>query len=278
MVAAPSNSSFAPPTSALAAERTNGPTEFARLFREAPHRQNLCVLAVLAWIASCDGSVAEDERELLVRVAQGVAGSGSEAGGAAPLARVVQAMSEPDPADVELACRFLRTTLDRGGRELLARLAVATAARDGHLTVGENHVLQFLADLLQISPKRFARLFHEVAGVPLPVPGDPGDVAWWQARMAGEQARPAADAWGARADPASPDAGPSPGTGKMTRPQALRLLGLEDPVTVDEAHDAYRRLAKIHHPDRFAPLGSAAVATATVAFERLSEAYQVLSG
>ena len=37
------------------------------------------------------------------------------------------------------------------------------------------------------------------------------------------------------------------------------------------------RLAKVRHPDRFARLGPAAVATATIAFERLREAYAVLS-
>jgi DnaJ like chaperone protein len=238
----------------------------------------LCVLAVLAWVASCDGAVDDEERALLVRVAAGVAGSGAADALGERLPTVVDAMAAGDPADVELACRFLRSTLDRGGRELLARLSIATAARDGSLTVGENHVLQFLADLLQLSPKRFARLFHEVAGVPLPVPGDPSDLKWWAARHAGEQAKPAADAWGARADPASPESAPPPGQGRMTRAQALRLLGLEDPVTPDEAHDAYRRLAKVHHPDRYARLGGAAVAAATVAFERLNEAYQVLTG
>jgi DnaJ-class molecular chaperone len=63
----------------------------------------------------------------------------------------------------------------------------------------------------------------------------------------------------------------------MTREAALRMFGLDGGASKDAIHDAYRRLAKARHPDRYARLGPAAQATATVAFQRVQEAYAVLS-
>jgi len=50
------------------------PVTMQSLFRSAAHRQNLCVLALLTWVASCDGSIADAELDLLRSVAAGVSG------------------------------------------------------------------------------------------------------------------------------------------------------------------------------------------------------------
>jgi DnaJ-class molecular chaperone len=63
----------------------------------------------------------------------------------------------------------------------------------------------------------------------------------------------------------------------MTRAKALRMFDLEGGASAEEVHSAYRRLAKARHPDRFAALGPAAQATATAAFKRVQEAYEILS-
>src|SRR5207302_5936415 len=85
-------------------------------------------------------------------------------------------------------CHYLNTHMDRGDRRLLAELAVTMAVQDGRLTVGENLILQFLADLLGISPRAFARLFQKIAHRPYPVAGDPSSPDWWRRREAGEEA------------------------------------------------------------------------------------------
>ncbi len=59
----------------------------------------------------------------------------------------------------------------------------------------------------------------------------------------------------------------------MTLTEAYQVLGLDPKASHEAVHAAYRRLAKARHPDRFARLGPAAVATAAFAFERLREAY-----
>jgi DnaJ like chaperone protein len=265
---------------------TDTPAEssaFAALFRSGEQRQNVCVLAVLTWLASCDGTIAPGELELLRSVAAGVAGGDV-------LPAVIDAIRAGNAEDLELACRYLRNHVDRAGKLLLARLLVTMAAQDGYLTVAENHVLRFMADLLGLSARRFARLFLEVTHRPFPEPGDPGDPEWWRRREAGEEAHAPPDGWGATAvnggaarisDGSAADGdGSSDGAGTvgpMTRATALRMFGLAEGATEDVIHSAYRRLAKARHPDRFARLGPAAQATATIAFQRIQQAYEILS-
>jgi DnaJ like chaperone protein len=251
------------------------PSAFAALFRSGEHRQNVCVLAVLTWLASCDGTIAPGELELLRSVAAGVAGG-------AVLPAVIDAIRAGNADDLELACRFLRNHLDRTGKLLLARLLVTMAAQDGYLTVAENHVLRFMADLLGLSARRFARLFLEVTHRPFPEPGDPGDPEWWRRREAGEEAHAPPDGWGAEATSHDAAADSSRGAdadagAPMTRETALRMFGLAEGATPDAIHSAYRRRAKARHPDRFARLGPAAQATATLAIQRIQRAYEILS-
>src|SRR5882724_9161714 len=86
---------------------------FAEVFRASEHKQSVCILALLTWVAACDGKVGTGEQELLDRVAEAVDDP-------AELAAIEAAMRQPDPSDLELACRFLKNNLDRGGKKLLA--------------------------------------------------------------------------------------------------------------------------------------------------------------
>lgn len=243
----------------------DAPTPFARLFQTTKHRRSVCILAVLTWVASCDGRISPREQALLDKIAEAVDDveelSAVEA--AARLQRV---------EDLALVCRYLRSDVDRGGKRLLAQLAITMAVQDGSLSVGENHLLQFLADLLGLRPRTFARLFQQIAHRPLPRPGDPSSPGWWRLRESGRAAAPELLV--------PEDAGPAEEdepAGPMTRQVALTVLGLEQDASRESIHSAYRHLAKVRHPDRFSPLGAAAVASASEAFKRLHEAYAVLS-
>ena len=223
------------------------------------------MLALLTWVAWSDGRIAPSEQALLDRLAEAV-------DDAEELAAIEAAMRDARPKDLELACRYLRKELDRGGKRLLAQLAVTMAIQDGYLTVGENHVLQFLADLLGLSPRAFGKLFEQIAHHRFPRPGDPSSPEWWRLRESGKMVRdplPLEEMATAQNTP-EPDA-------PMTRAVALRVMGLDDGASGEAVHNAYRRLAKARHPDRFAPLGPAAVAAAGEAFKRLHAAYAVLS-
>ena len=250
-------------------EKTDEMPTLQSLFRVAEHRQNLCVLTLLTWVASCDGAIADDELALLQNVAAAVAGGQEVLPAAIEIGRLARA------EDLELACRYLRNHARRADRPLLAQLLVSMATQDGQLTVAENHVLRFVADLLGVSARKFAGLFESLTHRPFPEVGDVSSVEWWRRREAGGQAEAPPDNWGAgRAD--APTAETSSADG-MTRAAALRLFGLDEGASADAVHAAYRQLAKARHPDRYARLGPAAQATAAAAFRRLREAYAVLS-
>jgi DnaJ like chaperone protein len=277
---------------------TDDPLTMQSLFHSAAHRQNLCVLAVLTWIASCDGSIAPAELDLLRAVAAEAPGGGDV------LPAVIDVARQGRAEDLEIACRYLRNHFPRSQRPLLAQLFVTMAVRDGNLTVAENHVLRFLADLLALPARKFAKLFEEIAQRPFPEVGDVSSLDWWRRREAGKQASAPADGWGRdRPGAASqrsagpwaagsdwPAGGPfgfdgnsepeplSPAdNGAMSRSQAMQLLAVPPGASKEEVHSAYRRMAKARHPDRFAQLGPAAQATAAAAFQLVNQAYQTLS-
>jgi tellurite resistance protein len=242
------------------------PASFAAIYGATKHRQSVCTLGVLAWVASCDGRVAPREQALLDEIAEAVDDMED-------LAAVEAAARMQRVDDLALACRHLRSNLDRGGKRLLLQIAITMAIADGALSVGENHLLQFLADVLGVRPRTFGRLFLEIAHRPFPKAGDPSSVAWWRRRESGQSAAPAADEV-TSTDRSAEEREPE---GPMSRAVALHVMGLEDGATPQQVHAAYRRLAKARHPDRFAPLGPAAVMVAGEAFKRLHEAYAVLS-
>lgn len=62
----------------------------------------------------------------------------------------------------------------------------------------------------------------------------------------------------------------------ISRREALRLLGLEWQASADDVRQAYRKLARECHPDQFVVKGDEAVATATVRFKQIKEAYELL--
>jgi len=112
--------------------------------------------------ASGASACSNRERELLKRVAEANEDSPGELAAALEAARAGRA------EDLEVACRHLRSHASRGAKRLLAQLAITMAVQDGRLSVSENLVLQFLADLMGISPRAFNKLFEKTAGWPFP--------------------------------------------------------------------------------------------------------------
>jgi DnaJ-domain-containing protein 1 len=263
---------------------TANPPDFLTIFWHSPDRANLCTLTLLAWLAGSDGTIAPSEEALLRRFA--VAGNAGEID-------TILAVARAGSIDaLEVVCRYAMTRMSRGRKRLLAQLAVTVAAADKHITVGENYVLQFLADLLGISPRSFAKLFEQVTHRPFPEAGDPSSIGWWQRREAGVEAEPAQDLPPDSAEDVRRDAEASARTaesrratpavelptGEMTRVRAWAILNLAEGASAGEVRSAFRRLAKVRHPDRYVKLGPAAVAAATEAFKQLEAAYSLVKG
>ncbi|WP_136068829.1 J domain-containing protein [Modicisalibacter radicis] len=69
------------------------------------------------------------------------------------------------------------------------------------------------------------------------------------------------------------DERPPPGDRSL---RALHVLGLDARATRSDIKKAYRRLAQIHHPDRFYSHGERRMATASQRFQRIKNAYEYL--
>ena len=210
------------------------------------------VLLVLGWMASSDGIIAPSEAEHLKKIA-------TDSGHPELVGPIVDVLRARDMDALQLACEFVGRHFSGPQAFLFTRLAIGMALADGRLNPAENHVLRFLADLIGLSPDALRHTFAEATGQPLPEPEDPSRASFWQTSgwqaTGRERARPKSDSQTAR---------------------AYALLGLAERATRGEIKSAYRRLALVHHPDRFVQLGPEAVATATYTFQRIQNAYEHL--
>jgi len=166
---------------------------------------------------------------------------------------------------------IVRQTIKPEYRERFLELVIGVMTADGRMAHSEVHALRFLADLLEISPSRLNALYVADAGEDLPAPPDISDPAWWDAIEARRRSR----------ESSSSSTGSRSGSSKGGQPQGRReawaVLGLVEGASPDEIRTAYRRLASVHHPDRFAGMGTGAVHAATATFQRIQAAYETLS-
>jgi DnaJ like chaperone protein len=206
------------------------------------------VLLVLGWIASSDGIIEPVEADHLKKIA-------TASGHAELVGPILAVLRARDMDALQLACEFVGQHFRGAKAYLFLELAIGMALADGRLRATENHVLRFLADLIGISPDALRHAFAEVTGHPLPEPGDPSRASFWQT-SGQDSALPKGDPQTAR---------------------AYAVLGLEERATRGEIKSAYRRLARVHHPDRFVQIGPEAVATATHTFQRIQNAYEHLA-
>lgn len=58
--------------------------------------------------------------------------------------------------------------------------------------------------------------------------------------------------------------------------QAYAILEIEKTATADEIKKSYRKLVKIHHPDKVAHLGESEMKSAKVKFQKIQESYEYL--
>ncbi len=180
-----------------------------------------------------------------------------------------------DVASFESSLAGLRGA-SRPVRELALKGALELAIGSGTLPLAQNLALRLVAEALGLEPHRLEAAFRERTGAPLPEPWDPSDPEAWLERHRAGTVR------GTGWDDAGPGPAPAPparrvsGDPRIARIKALALLGLEEDATEDDIRRAFRRVSKVHHPDRYSELGPAAAAEATEAFRRIKDAYDFL--
>jgi DnaJ-domain-containing protein 1 len=240
---------------------------FASIFARAENPMATAMVLMLSWIAACDGAVSDEELEELRSIA--ASGKGTE-----DLSAVIEIARSGSVADLQLACEVLRE-VELKHRRLMLQMAVGMALEDGYLTATEGHIVRFLADVLSQTPSDLDALFREMTGQPFPPAADPSSVEWWDARERSSRGPQSSNARDNGPRSAAPHRRES--TLDMRRLRDLAALGLDEDADTEGVREAYRRMAKVHHPDRFAALGPEAVKAAELSFRRIQEAYERLA-
>lgn len=237
-------------------------SEFEESLYHSKNQTGFCITAVLVWLLHIDGRADAKEEELL----------GSFLKSQPPEPTFFHRLFSPEgpvrqrQAALHLALEVIEKMVERDRRPALLELMVAMSLADGFLTVAENHALRFLADVLDLGSNGLNQAFQNITGKPIPAPSNPSSRQWWETREQGRHRRSRGKAQpceNARQD-------------QVKRVHALATLGLDDPATPEDIKSAYRRMCKVHHPDRFATLGDEAVQTANEMIRRIREAYEYL--
>lgn len=239
---------------------------FAEILTRAENPIAAAMLLMLAWIASSDGEIADEEMDGL----RTIAASGK---GGADLRAVIDLAQAGRVEDLQLSCEVLRE-LELTHRRLMLQMGIGMALEDGFLTTAEGHIVRFIADVLGHSPRDLDALFREMTGEPFPPPADPSSVEWWGARESRSRARAQSETRDNGTGSVPPRSASS--TPDMQRLRDLAVLGLDEQATLGHVKEAYRRMAQVHHPDKFVTLGPEAVKAAEVTFLRIRAAYERL--
>ena len=238
-------------------------SEFEVLLTRSSNPLGTSVLLLLAWIAASDGEVDDAERQQLEKIAQA-----SEQGPESE--SLICCAQRRDLGALQLACEIVRDHFPGDKASLFLEMAIGMAIADAALRPTENFILRFIADLMGIDRVRLNAIFAETTGRSIPKPSDPSKAAYWQSQeRARQQQRESGESRSSQRE-----SGPSGRDQKAV--QAYAVLGLEYGASIDEVKRAYRRLAQVHHPDKFTALGKEAVAAATSTFQRIQDAYQYL--
>lgn len=253
-----------------------------------PH--GVAIVYLLGWLAGCDGKIDEKETTFLIEFSTAILNDPGAANLFLPLIR------RADPTDIIVAARQLMNTADRSNSHLLFELTLAMAMADGVFSVGENHIIRFFADILGLTKSQFVSSFRTVTGRDPQDPSDLSKASWWHERDWQRRVREAQERESKERErheqkqrrqssqgksESSQNQGntspPPPAGGGSRRADALKHLGLGPGATIEEIKSAYKRLAKVHHPDRFEGLSVEIIEAANLSFRRIREAYEYLT-
>ena len=230
------------------------------------------LVMAMYWAAWADGEVTEQELAQISEIA-------SLARGEIDLDQYSAIARIGEIDDLLAVCHVFAATPVSGRVPVLETLLGVMLA-DGVLSVPEHHLLRLFTDVLGCSKSDLDAIFAELVGTATPTLGDPSAEQWWIEREARSRGRTAQGQAGGRPKEESHSRNGSgsgkPDPGMFDRLIDLATLGLPDGATDTQVRAAYVRLAKVHHPDRFAHLGRDAVADAEDSFSRIRAAYERL--
>lgn len=265
---------------------------FELLLLKSRNQADTAGLLLLAWVLASKGHLSETDRQRLTGVSREFR-HGHE------LEPIIDIAVQQDLGAIQLAAEVLQKDCCGEQAYPFLRQVIALAVADGKLATANHHILRFLADLLGVSPPEFARLFAEVAGKAFTNPDDPSRTGYWQAkehhrqqqhehqqeRQRHRERHSSGQQHQRQSRTGTGDGGShqryrqysteGPPPSDRTR-RALMILGLAPGASRHDIRQAYRRLAQLHHPDRFFAEGEAVVATASQRFQKIKKAYDYL--
>lgn len=256
---------------------TQAPPEIAKLFDYSGNEIGVSTLLILSFVMMADEEEDPQEKTLLDRVA------GSSGLEDIVVEDILLLARKRDVDSIEVACRVLRHQFDATGQRRFIELCISMVAADGYVTIPEQHVLRLLADLFHVGPDQLRDLYQSVVGTSLPPLGDPSSPDWW-AQQSGRQdnqrqgQEKKESRSRSRRSHASSESHTSSEDGIPPKDrQAYEALGLDPGASRSEIKEAYRQLAKRHHPDRYQQAGEEAVNAANERFRQIKRAYNHLT-
>jgi len=233
---------------------------FGIAYAQATERDRgiLALIVVLSWLACADGTFDQQEKALLLGIAEGLVNTEWAMS-------AIETAKRLELASIHLALHRLRQGSPEQQQAALT-LCVGMSIVDGKLSCGEAAILRFIQECLAIPGNALATIFREATGVDLPPVGDPSQPEYFNPKAS------------------EPDSGqdqgksapPPPRSQSKLRSDSLLILGLGDNASAEEIRSAYLRLAKIHHPDKFAAMGPEMQQAATVIFAKIQSAFNYL--
>jgi uncharacterized tellurite resistance protein B-like protein len=226
---------------------------FNDILKSAKDKKGASVCLILAWIMTVDNEVSIEERMMLEQIAEPARLKGK-------VDDLIALCLTDDTSNILLACKILRRKFNQNETIEFIGLCLSMVLVDKRLVATENHIMIFLIDFFSIPEKVLNAIFIEFTGRRYPSPGDPSSMNWWRSKSQHST---------------NDNRTSSRSTNKKV--WAISILELEGNPSSEEIKSAYRRLAKIHHPDRYESLGKEASEAAKITFQRISDAYQVLT-
>jgi DnaJ like chaperone protein len=231
-----------------------------KLMEKATNPVGGCVTVILCWLMIADGKISEEEDYLLQQIAHSI-NLGDE------ISNILSIVNS-NVEELYLVCAYLKDNLNDEGKIRLLELCISMIVSDNYVAVGEMYIIRFIADLFGFTAENLEKIYREQTGHSSPNVGDPSSIEWWQSKEKSKEKN-------------------KEDKGKYYKPRnrssieqtqwAYQVLDLEKNASNEQIKSAYRNLSKLHHPDKFINLGPEAVAAANIIFQRINEAYEILS-
>lgn len=240
-------------------------TEFETILYDSADRIGTCTYFIMGWLTVVDGHIDSRETEELERIAYNIKTPYGE--------ELLDLACSANIDALLFACEYLRDTMEAEERVVFMQLALGVVMADEVLTNTENNAIRFLCDLLKMGENQLQALSLAQTGEAFPEPIDLSRTS----HVDGARYQHYGRSKKTRAHAYSEEREKKHGQYSSEELLAYGALFLEPGATQEEIKGAYKRMAKIHHPDRYVKLGAEAVEVANLSFKKINNAYTLLS-